>query len=117
MVEKLNPTAPTRDRNQFRVAGYEFRVFSKLVWRIGFLRTQHSTTPKIQRLHERPAGIFVAAGELVIFAEHLGEPFGDGEDLVFAIGHGVEKSLSHLLPVVIGDPAVLRDVMVATTMA
>ena len=53
------------------------------------------------------AGFFVTAGELIIFADHFGKPLGDGEALVFAVGHRVEKALAHLLPVVVSDPAAL----------
>ena len=40
---------------------------------------------------------------------NFGEPFGDGETLGLAVGHGIEKALPHLLPIVIGDPVRLRN--------
>ena len=66
-----------------------------------------SQSQLLQRVHVRPARLLVAAGELVILADHFGESLGDGEAFVLAVGHGIEEALADLLPIEWGSQACL----------
>src|SRR3972149_1837432 len=61
-----------------------------------------------QRIQKSPSGFLMPAGQTVIFIDHIGKPFGDGEAFVLSVRYRLQKSRPHILPVMLRDPAPLR---------
>src|ERR1044072_2890844 len=61
----------------------------------------------LQRISEGSSGTLVAAGEFVVIPNHIGQPFGDGEAFVFAVGNWLQKPGADVRPIETGDPAAL----------
>src|ERR671919_205220 len=62
----------------------------------------------LQSFFEWSARPLVSTGEAIIFVDQIGEPLGNREALVFAVGNRLQKSPADVFPVEIGDPAALR---------
>src|ERR1044072_4191938 len=61
----------------------------------------------LQCVFEGSSGALVAAGEVVVIPNHIGQPFGDGEAFVLAVGNWLQNPGADVLPIEIGDPAAL----------